>query len=81
MTDVLRLLIENSSTFQDTSAYIGIDIIDDVPEASLNTYHHFLFKWEDRDIAEIISIQVLDIKVGLVAWSFPKDILVLNPNK
>ena len=45
--DIVRMLIENTGSFQKTSAYLSVVINDDTPYLFLNSYHHFLTKWED----------------------------------
>ena len=72
--DLLDMLVENNGSFQGTSAYLSIKVMDAVPIVFLNSYHCFLAKWEDRDIAEIIQLQLMDIKMGLISWSYPESI-------
>lgn len=77
--DIVRMLIENTGSFQRTSAYLSVVINDDTPFLFLNAYHHFLTKWEDADIADMIQLQFLDIKLGFVGWNYSNAIYCLMP--
>lgn len=78
---LMAMLVENYGSFQTTSAYLSVKIIEDIPYVSLNSYHHFLAKWEDKDIADILQLQLLDIKMGLTSWSFPETIYRFRPSR
>lgn len=76
--ELLQMLVENSGTFQTTSAYLCVRIVDNTPYVALEAYHHFHMKWEDKDIADIIQLQFLDIKMGLIKWTFPDSIYLFH---
>ena len=64
--DFLKMLLENVGTFQKTSAYLGIKVIDETPATLLLSCPIFLFKWESKDIADVIQLHLLDIKLSLI---------------
>lgn len=74
--DFLKMLLENVGTFQKTSAYLGIKVIDETPATLLLSCPIFLLKWESRDIADVIQLHLLDIKNGFIMWNFPDTIFV-----
>jgi len=79
--DMLDMLVENNGSFQSTSAYLSIKVVDGVPFVILNACHCFLAKWEDRDIADIIQLQLLNIKAGLISWSYPESISLFSKGR
>jgi hypothetical protein len=63
--ELLRLLSMNIPSFQNSSAYIGAKEMDGAFFVSLNATHIFLTKWDDEDIADVLSIQLFDLVTGL----------------
>lgn len=63
---LLYLLTKNGRSFWDSSSYASIKHTEDGPIIFLNSYHHFNFGWPDKEIAEMISIVILDISNSLM---------------
>ena len=79
--DLLDMLVENNGSFQATSAYLSVKILEGFPYVCLNSYQRFLAKWENKDIADILQLQFLDLQMGFMAWSFPKSIFCFQPSR
>ena len=62
---LLRMLAHNTGSFGSTTAFIGVKPIDDKFYATLNSFHHFMMKWDDADIARALSLHLFDLTMGL----------------
>ena len=62
---LLRMLALNTGSFGSTTAFIGVKPIGDKFYATLNSFHHFMTKWDDADIARALSLHLFDLTMGL----------------
>jgi hypothetical protein len=62
---LLRMLAHNTGSFGSTTAFIGVKPVDDKFYATLNSFHHFMTKWDDADIAGALSLHLFDLTMGL----------------
>lgn len=62
---LLRMLAHNKGSFGSTTAFIGVKPVDDKFYATLNSFHHFMTKWDDADIAQALSLHLFDLTMGL----------------
>jgi hypothetical protein len=71
--DLLLYLLTNNydNGLWETSSYAAIKIVEDDAYLFLNSYHYFKFEWPDKEIAEMISMVILDITGGLVMLERP----------
>ena len=63
---LLRMLAHNTGSFGTTTAFIGMKPVGETFYATLNSFHHFVSKWEDADIARALSLHFFDLTMGLV---------------
>lgn len=63
---LLRMLAHNTGSFTNTTAFIGVKPVGDKFYATLNSFHHFLSKWDDADIANALSVHFFDLTMGLM---------------
>ncbi len=76
---VLEMLKENTNTFQKTSAYLSAVDKEGSIYLLLNSYHQYLAKWDDIDIAEMLGLQLLDIKLAFINWDYPDTVYCFKP--
>jgi hypothetical protein len=62
---LLRMLAHNTGSFSTTTAFMGVVSLNNRLEATLNSFHHFLSKWSDEEIAEALSLHLFDLTMGL----------------
>jgi hypothetical protein len=62
---LLRMLTHNTDSFTSTTAFIGAKPVGDKFYATLNSFHHFMTKWDDADIARALSVHLFDLTMGL----------------
>jgi hypothetical protein len=65
-SQLLTMLGRNAGSFQTTTAYLGIELVDGKYYALLNSFQHFVAKWSDEDIAEALSLLFFDMMAGLM---------------
>jgi hypothetical protein len=65
---LLRMLLGNTGSFQNTSAFVGVERYngDDTFYVTLNSFHHFVTSWGDEEIAEALRLHLFDLSMGLV---------------
>lgn len=63
---LLRMLAHNTGSFSTTTAFMGVASRNNRFEATLNSFHHFLSKWDDAEIAEALLLHVFDLTMGLM---------------
>ncbi|PIQ08114.1 MAG: hypothetical protein COW71_13565 [Ignavibacteriales bacterium CG18_big_fil_WC_8_21_14_2_50_31_20] len=60
--ELFQMLIDNTNgTYKKTSKYIGMKIIDNTSYVFLLGYNYFHLKWESKEIADIISLQLSEL--------------------
>lgn len=62
---LVRMLAHNTGSFSNTTAFIGVKPVEDNFYATLNSFHHFMTKWEDAEIARALSLHLFDLTMGL----------------
>jgi hypothetical protein len=78
--DLLQLLMENVvGSFGYTSSFLGVRDIDGTFYAVLSGYYLFHMKWNDKNIAEIVSLALSDIYVNFISWQWPDYVHVFSP--
>lgn len=61
--ELFQMLLDNTNgTYKKTSKYIGLKIIENTPYAFLLGYNYFHLKWDSKEIADIISLQLSELK-------------------
>jgi hypothetical protein len=61
--EFLQMLVDNTNgTYKKTSKYIGVKIIENTPYVFLLGYNYFNLKWDSNEIADIISLQLSELK-------------------
>jgi len=78
ITDLLNILSENVPSFRDTYTFLGIKKIKDDFIVFLESYLLFLLKWDDKDIADIISFVLLDLLMGIAVQQWPDQIKLFS---
>ena len=63
---LLRMLAKNTGSFETTTAFIGVQSIEDTFYATLNSFHHFVSSWRDEDIAKALNLHFFDLTMGLM---------------
>jgi RNA polymerase subunit RPABC4/transcription elongation factor Spt4 len=79
--ELMAMLICNVGSFQGTSAFIGVKVVGDMPYTILCNEHYFHMKWDDIDIADILSLQIADIKMAFLAGQMPASIKSIIPRQ
>lgn len=64
-SQLLTMLGRNVGSWQDSTAYLGIQSGDGEYYAVLNSFQHFVMKWNDEDIAEALHLLFFDMTMGL----------------
>ena len=62
---LLRMLAHNTGSFSSTTAFLGVKPVEERFYATLNSFHHFMAKWDDSDIANALSLHLFDLRMGL----------------
>lgn len=63
---LLGLLRRNIGAFNGTTAFLGVEFEDGKFYATLGSFHHFVTKWSDKDIANALTLHIFDIITGLM---------------
>lgn len=64
---LITLFNRNVGAFQATGSYLAVEYGDnDKFYTTLNSFHYFLLKWNDEDIAEALSLYFFDLTMGLI---------------
>jgi hypothetical protein len=65
---LLRMLMGNTGSFQNTTAFVGVQRYDgdDTFYVTLNSFHHFVTSWSDEEIAGALRLHLFDLTMGLV---------------
>src|ERR1051325_4954189 len=74
-SQLLTMLGMNVGSWQDTSGYLGIQSGNGEHYAVLNSYQHFVMKWNDEDIAEALLLLFFDMTTGLAVKDFSLTML------
>lgn len=74
--ELLELLRGNWGTFRQTSAYLAVGKMEGTDFVSLQAYHLFNKKWEDKDIAEVLSMQISDLLLPFMMAGWPDCIVI-----
>lgn len=72
---LFEMLGQNMPAFRGSAAYLGIQANSPFPLVGLCTTHTFILTLSDSDIAEILSIVIFDLKMGLL-FTFPPPVIV-----
>lgn len=76
---LLRLLVENRGSFRNSCGYLAVQPVDsDLLITSLEANLHFLQKWDDQDIAEMIGLQFYDMYTSFWFGPWPDSIEVFD---
>ena len=84
---VATILAANNGTFRMSSAYLAVELIDQVAYTSLQTYRTFLVDWDSAEIASQIDVAFSDIRDAFMAMTtkisapWPAAIQLLEPRK
>lgn len=81
LKDLAGLLISNFNSFKASSAFLSLNELNDNYLFSLQAIHQYLTKWNDEDIAEAISVVLLDLDMGILVYITEKPSLIspMNP--
>ncbi len=71
---LLELLQENVPSFRSSGAYIGLKKESTKLIVCLTSTHQFIATMSDTDIAEVLSIAIFDLKMG-VSLTFPDPVI------
>ena len=74
--ELLELLQQNTGQLGTTGAYLSVNIVEHHNYICLNSYHRYKVQWDDRDIADMISLHFFDIMSGLMILKIPEYINV-----
>ncbi len=64
-SQLLTMLGMNVGSWQDSTGYLGVQSGNGEYYAVLNSFQHFMMKWNDEDIAEALHLLFFDITTGL----------------
>jgi hypothetical protein len=70
-----EMLEQNMPAFRGSGAYLGIQANSPFPLVGLCTTHTFILTLSDADIAEMLSITLFDLKMGLL-FTFPPPVIM-----
>lgn len=74
INELLSMMLKNTGSYSFSSAYLGGMIMDDDIYLTVNSNKFFLTKWDDKDIADIIQVQFMDILGAEMTWQFPNAV-------
>ncbi|HEV2707773.1 MAG TPA: hypothetical protein VGV59_17775 [Pyrinomonadaceae bacterium] len=63
---LFTMLHKNIGSYGTSTAYIGIELEGDKSYAALNSFHHFLTKWSDEDIAQALHLHFFDLATSML---------------
>lgn len=63
---LLRMLAKNTGSFENTTAFIGVQSVNDKFYVTLNSFHHFVTAWSDKEIAKALTLHFFDLTMGLI---------------
>lgn len=63
---LLRMLAHNTGSFSTTTAFMGVVSRNNRFDATLNSFHHFLSKWNDAEIAQALLLHMFDLTMGFM---------------
>jgi hypothetical protein len=69
-----EMLEQNVSSFRNSGACLGIRAEAPFPLVCLNSTHPFITALSDADIAEILSVAIFDLKMGLL-FTLPPPVI------
>ncbi len=73
---LFTMLHKNIGSYGTSTAYIGIEKEGERLYAALNSFHHFITKWSDEDIAQALHLHFFDLATGLLMDDANLSILV-----
>ncbi|MFN2456117.1 MAG: hypothetical protein ABR577_18085 [Pyrinomonadaceae bacterium] len=65
---LMHALVDNTGSYQGSSAYFGLKHNDGTFYLTLNAYHHFLMIWRDEDVARALSLILFDLTMGFITY-------------
>lgn len=73
---LLEMFEQNIPSFQNSGACLGVKISPPNYFLSLNSTHTFVERMSDKDIADILSIALFDLLMG-VMFTFPDPVVMM----
>lgn len=64
-SQLLTMLGSNVGSWQNSTGYLGVQSGNGEYYAVLNSFQHFVMKWNDEDIADALHLLFFDITTGL----------------
>lgn len=62
---LLLMLEKNTGSFESTTAFIGVERKDKL-YVTLNSFHHFVTAWNDKEIAKALTLHFFDLTMGFM---------------
>lgn len=60
------MLAHNTGSFSTTTAFMGVASRNNRFDATLNSFHHYLSKWNDAEIAQALLLHMFDLTMGFM---------------
>ena len=76
--ELIEMLKENVGSFGCPSSFMGLRDIKGTPYTVLSGYYLFHTKWEDKDIATILSLALADIYLNFISWKWSDSVYVFS---